>query len=62
MNNASITHGSFDFKDMKCSLHELNEHCQSSVSLIAVVDGDTQQVVMIECHHIGNNGVPNAGN
>lgn len=52
MNNASITHESFDFKDMNCSLHGLNEHCQSSDSLIAVIDGDAQQVVMIECHPV----------
>lgn len=50
MNNVSITYVSFDFKDMKCSLHGLSEHCQSSDSLIAVIDGDAQQVVMIECH------------
>ncbi len=50
MNNVSITYGSFDFKDMKCSLHGLNEHCQSFDSLIAVIDGDEQQVVMIECY------------
>ncbi|WP_273803554.1 hypothetical protein [Providencia rettgeri] len=57
MNNASITHESFDFKDMNCSLHGLNEHCQSSDSLIAVIDGDAQQVVMIECHPVKPNEV-----
>lgn len=62
MNNVSITHGSFDFKDIKFSLHGLNEHCQSSDSLIAVIDGDTHQVVMIERHYLGNNEVSNAGN
>ncbi|MBG5923696.1 hypothetical protein [Providencia rettgeri] len=57
MNNASITHESFDFKNMNCSLHGLNEHCESSDSLIAVIDGDAQQVVMIECHPVETNEV-----
>ncbi|RXN73072.1 hypothetical protein D0Z62_04400 [Providencia rettgeri] len=52
MNQYSVTYGCFNFTDLKCSLHELNEHCQSSDSLIAVIDGDAQQVVMIECHPV----------
>ncbi len=62
MKDYSVTHRCFSFTDIKCSLHGLNEHCQSSDSLIAVIDGDTQQVVMIECHYLENNEVPSAGN
>ncbi|EIU7557592.1 hypothetical protein LHV18_12470 [Providencia rettgeri] len=57
MKDYSVTHDRFNFKDIKCSLHVLNEHCQSSNSLIAVIDGDTQQVVMIECHPVETNVV-----
>ncbi|MEY0962594.1 hypothetical protein AB7200_04240 [Providencia alcalifaciens] len=53
MNQYSVTYGCFNFMDIKCSLHELDEYVQSSDSLIAVIDGDTQRVVMIECHPRG---------
>lgn len=53
MKDYSVTYGYFNFTGIECSLHELDEYIQSSESLIAVIDGDTQQVVMIECHHRG---------
>ncbi|EJD6498530.1 hypothetical protein M0L11_RS05535 [Providencia rettgeri] len=57
MKDYSVTHGCFNYTDIKCSLHELDEYVQSSDSLIAVIDGDTQQVVMIECHPVKTNEV-----
>ncbi|ENN8374907.1 hypothetical protein ACAX46_000269 [Providencia rettgeri] len=57
MKDYSVSHGCFNFTDIKCSLHGLNDHCQSSDSLIAVIDGDAQQVVMIECHPVKPNEV-----
>ena len=57
MKDYSVTHGCFNFADIKCSLHELDEYVQLSDSLIAVIDGDTQQVVMIECHSVKTNEV-----